>query len=147
MWIFIEMCVLPLGCSKYLFMNENWYIHEAWHLLQLDIYSLFSLNSSQEIMEKTAFPFLFMCLCRWIVPNKYITASSHSFAALAIVASIKNVMNGKFSSYILYFCLNNSCTQYHFQQLFFVQYWIPFSGKAELQWGSGVHQWVSGHKK
>lgn len=95
MWIFIEMYILPLGCWKYLFMNESRYIHDAWHLLQLDIYSLCFLNSSPEIMENTVFPFLFMCICRWITCKKCIIGSCPYSAALAIVASIKNVMNGK----------------------------------------------------
>lgn len=95
MWIFIEMNILPLGCSKYLFMNESRYIHDAWHLLELDIYSLCFLNSSPEIMENNVFPVLFTCICGWIVSKKCIIASCPYSAALAIVASIKNVMNGK----------------------------------------------------
>lgn len=118
MRVFIEMCMLPLGCSKYLFRDENWYIHEAWHLLQLDIYSLCSLDSPQEIMEKAAFPFLFMWICRWIVCCKYIVASSHCFVVFRIVPSIKNVMNGRLvvTLYIfasIFLALGSTCSNWY----------------------------------
>lgn len=93
--MFIEMCELPLGCSKYLFRDQNGYIYEVWHLLQLDIYNSYSLDRPQDKMEKSVFPFLFICICTWMVHYKYVVVISHCFAVSGIIASIKNVMNGR----------------------------------------------------